>query len=351
MNLKGVEPPQGVRIIYNDDTGAPDAHNPVDARLYPDLEEVAETAAEVDAALRAEGFRTVVTPLRASGRGALTDFVREISAGAEGMIFNICEGAFGRSSLEMNVAALLELHGLKFTGSPSLTLGLSLDKGLSKDILSSRGIMTPDYCVLNDVPSKLKGHLDFPLIVKPLREDASIGIDSGAVVSTMKELKARVELVLTKYKQPAIIEEYIEGREFNVAVIGNGKEMKALPLAELTFVDFPAGVPRICSYEAKWLPTSVLYKKTVPQCPADVSEELQAEMTVVAERAYEAMGCRDYARVDMRVGESGILKVLEVNPNPDLSSNAGLARAAGAAGFSYSKFIAGIVATAAKRYE
>lgn len=351
MNLKSV------RIIYNDDTGAPDAHSPVDAKLYPDLEEVAETAAEVDAALRVEGFRTVTTPLGASGRGALTEFVREISAGTEGMIFNICEGAFGRSSLEMNVAALLELHGLKFTGSPSLTLGLSLDKGLSKDILSSRGIMTPAYRVLHDVPSKLaglagpRGHLDFPLIVKPLREDASIGIDSGAVVSTMKELKARVELVLTKYKQPAIIEEYIEGREFNVAVIGNGKEMKALPLAELTFVDFPAGVPRICSYEAKWLPASVLYKKTVPQCPADVSEDMQSEMTVIAERAYEAMGCRDYARVDMRVGESGIIKVLEVNPNPDLSSNAGLARAAGAAGFSYSKFIAGIVTTAAKRYE
>ena len=135
-----------------------------------------------------------------------------------------------------------------------------------------------------------------------MKEDASIGIDSGAVVKTMKALKKRVEFIINKFKQPAIVEEYIDGREFNIAVIGNGNETRALPPSEIEFVDFPDGVPKICCYEAKWVTESPLYKKTVPACPANVPDSLRDELQSVALRAYETMGCRDYARVDVRVG-------------------------------------------------
>lgn len=337
-----------IRIIYNDD------HSPHENDIYDGrellLDNVGHTAVEIESALAKIGFKTIVTPLKMRGDTSLDDFIREISKSKDAFIFNLCEAAFGKSSFEMHVAALLELYGLNYTGSGPLTLGLSLDKGLTKDILSSRDIMTPQYCILNGPPKKLRRNMNFPLIVKPLREDASIGIDSGAVVHTMKEFRKRVEFIIDKFRQPAIAEEYVDGREFNVAVIGNGRGARALPPAELTFVDFPPGVPKICSYEAKWVTASPLYEKTVPVCPAEALPELEAELKETALKAYDIMGCRDYARVDMRLGEDGNLKVLEVNPNPDISEEAGLARASLAAGMDYQRFISGIVNIASERH-
>lgn len=340
-----------VKIIYNDDC----VDSSLDKYVLKGKEisldnNVADTVKGVDAALKAEGFTTAVVPLKGVKSTTLDGFIREIRSSDDCIIFNLCEAALGKSSFEMHIAALLELYGARFTGSGPLTLGLALNKGLTKDILYSRDIMTPEYCVLKEPPTKLKRSLKFPLIVKPLREDASLGIDSGAVVKTMKGLKKRVEYIINTFKQPAIVEEYVDGREFNIAVLGNGKSMRALPPSEISFVDFPEDIPKICCYEAKWVTESPLYKKTVPVCPANVPDGLTEELTSVALRAYETMGCRDYARVDVRVGEDGNIKVLEVNPNPDISPDAGLARAAKAVGFDYSKLIAEIVSIASERY-
>lgn len=332
-----------VKIIYNDDGADKYMLNGEEIKL----DSVLSTASEVNAALKAEGYSTELIPLRPHKRAKIDEFIDAVSGDA--VVFNLCEGAFGRSSFEMHIAAILELCGVAFTGSGPLALGLALDKGLSKDILASREIMTPEYCVMKEPPSRLKRNLKFPLIVKPLKEDASIGIDSGAVVKTMKALKKRVEYIIETFKQPAIVEEYVDGREFNVAVIGNGKDTKALPPSEIVFVDFPEDTPKICCYEAKWVAKSPLYKKTVPVCPADVPESLKDELTVVALKAYETMGCRDYARVDVRLGEDGNIKVLEVNPNPDISMDAGLARAANASGLDYRKLITYIIESAMKR--
>lgn len=334
-----------VKVIYNDDGG--------DKYLFDGkeikLDSVSGTAGDVARALSSNGFSTDLIALKTADSGKLGDFIKKVT-GDDAIVFNLCEGAFGKSSFEMHIAALLELYGVKYTGSGPLTLGLSLNKGLTKDILYSRDIPTPEYCVMSEPPTRLKRSLKFPLIVKPLKEDASIGIDSGAVVKTMKELKKRVEYIITKFVQPAIVEEFVEGREFNIAVIGNGKSKRALPPSEIEFVDFPDGIPKICCYEAKWVTESPLYKKTVPSCPANVPESLKDELQAVALRAYETMGCRDYARVDMRVGEDGNLKVLEVNPNPDISSDAGLARAARAIELDYAGLILNIVGSAAERY-
>ncbi len=343
-----------VRIVYNDDLseGVHDTYVLDGAQIKLD-NNIAGTVKEVEAALKKEGFSTGLIPLRPAKRESLEDFIAKIkpASGDDCIVFNLCEEAFGKSSFEMHIAALMELMGLRFTGSGPLTLGLALNKGLTKDILYSSDLLTPEYCVMKEPPTKLKRSLKFPLIVKPLKEDASIGIDSKAVVKTMKELKKRVEFIITSFNQPAIVEEYIDGREFNIAVLGNGRGIRALPPSEIDFVDFPEGKPKICCYEAKWVPESPFYKKTVPVCPANVPESLKEELQAVALKAYEAMGCRDYARVDVRLGEDGNIKVLEVNPNPDISSGAGFARAGAAIGLDYARLIAGIVQTASERYE
>jgi D-alanine-D-alanine ligase len=171
------------------------------------------------------------------------------------------------------------------------------------------------------------------------------------VVSSLEALKSRVDYITKRYSQPAIVEEYIDGREFNIAVLGNGAAKVALPPSEILFVDFPEGQPRICCYEAKWVEESPLFRKTVPSCPAKVPEALRGELQAIALKAYGIIGCRDYARVDMRVGQDGKIKVLEVNPNPDISSDAGFARAARASGLEYPDLVAAIVNAAEARYE
>ncbi|MBI5236530.1 MAG: D-alanine--D-alanine ligase [Deltaproteobacteria bacterium] len=336
-----------IKIIFNDDIG--------DGLPVPGMDALAQVhaATEVDEALKGQGYLTELVAVKGagfSGLDALIQAVKELAVPQGALVFNLCEAAFGKSALEMHVAALLELYGARFTGSGPLTLGLALNKGLTKDVLASRDILTPEYCVVDAPPSKLKRGLKFPLIVKPLHEDASLGIDSGAVVGTMKELKKRVEFVMSAFRQPAIVEEYVDGREFNIAILGNGKEAYALPPSEIEFVDFPLNAPKICCYEAKWIQESPLYKKTKPVCPAHVPDSLRDELQVVAIKAYHAMGCRDYARVDMRLGEDGNIKVLEVNPNPDISTDAGFARAGGAAGFDYPRLVSEIVNVAALRY-
>ncbi|HBG46909.1 MAG TPA: D-alanine--D-alanine ligase [Deltaproteobacteria bacterium] len=335
--------PSKVKIIFNDD--GHDTYAMGGKAI--DLEDINSTVADVDGALRSKGYPVSSVPLK--GSEDLDRFTAEIKD-TEAVIFNLCEGAFSKSSFEMNVAALLELYGARFTGNGPLTLGLSLNKGLTKDILSRRGVPTPAYAVMNEPPEEIAG-LEFPLIVKPLCEDASVGIDSKAVVGNLAELRERVGHVVSKFCQPAIVEEYIDGREFNIAVMGNGRGARALPPSEILFVDFPEGRPKICCYEAKWVEESPFYMKTVPSCPAQIPDSLKAELQSIALLAYRTMGCRDYARVDMRLGMDNKVRVIEVNPNPDISSDAGFARAAKAAGLEYADLIAAIVEAAVERNE
>lgn len=335
-----------VIIAFNDD--GHDTYN-IDGRVIELDNDLSSTVADIEGGLKARGFEAALLPLR--NAAGLEGFTKAIyAASPDSLVFNLCEGAFSKSALEMNVAALLEIYGARFTGSGPLALALALDKGMAKDILRSRGVPTPEYTVMDSVPASMPGGLCFPIIVKPLREDASVGIDSKAVVNSFKELKERVEFVTKRYSQPAIVEEFIDGREFNIAVLGNGETKKALPPSEILFVDFPEDKPRIICYEAKWVEESPFYMKTVPSCPADVSDALRCELQSIALKAYSVIGCRDYARVDMRVTSDGRVKVLEVNPNPDISSDAGFARAAKASGLEYPDLVAAIVDEAEARY-
>ncbi|MDH4227621.1 MAG: ATP-grasp domain-containing protein [Deltaproteobacteria bacterium] len=306
-----------------------------------------ESVRDIAASLNEKGHDARVVPLR---RDVFDVFVREITSFGQDIIFNVCEAAFGISSYEMNIAALYELYDLKYTGNAPFTLAVALNKGIAKDILRSRNVPTAAYYIAASEGEAVPLHMKFPMIVKPLREDASIGIDVTSVVKNEAELRARIAHVIKEHHQAALIEEYIEGREFNVSVMGPGDNARVLPPSEIDYTGYPAGLPKIISYEAKWIETSPLYIRTAPVCPANVDAELKGKLETVALAAFKALMCRDYARVDMRLGTDGLLRVLEVNPNPDISRDAGFARAARAQGWDYPALVDNIVKTALSRY-
>ncbi|MBN1221736.1 MAG: ATP-grasp domain-containing protein [Candidatus Aminicenantes bacterium] len=237
--------------------------------------------------------------------------------------------------MEANIAALFELLGVAFTGNSSRVLALCQDKFKTKAILSSFGIPTPRCTLVTSVNQKID--LDFPLIVKPNSEDGSLGIGINAVVFTQDELRSRITTIITNYEQPALIEEYIQGREFNIAILDNSGP-KALPVSEIDFSGMPEGAPHICSYEAKWYEDDTLFIGSPPICPAHIDHPMMQRLQKMALTAFKAMDCRDYARVDFRIADDGTFYVLEVNPNPDISRTAGYARALAAAGLEYQEF-------------
>ncbi|MCK4846265.1 MAG: ATP-grasp domain-containing protein [Deltaproteobacteria bacterium] len=333
-----------VLVVFNDD-GPENLTHEGEELEFGDLSENAEAIRE---ALLKQGFHASILGLNQSN---FKDFVETISKKDFDMVFNLCEGAFGLSNYELNVAALFELFDVSFTGNGPLTLGVALNKGWTKDILRGMDVPTAESVVADDLPFELPEYLSFPVMVKPVSEDASTGIDADSVVYSQEELERKIDMIFKEYEQSALIEEYIDGREFNIAVIGNYDDVRALPPSEIDFSKYPEGQAKIISYEAKWIETSKLYLDSPPVCPADVSKELKEYLHATAIDAFETLECRDYARVDMRLGTDGELRVLEVNPNPDLSTDAGFARAAKAAGMDYSQLIAEIIKAAALRYE
>jgi len=270
--------------------------------------------------------------------------VRALKLYKPDVVINLCEGAFGDSQLEMNVPSILELLGIPYTGSPPLALGLCQNKGLTKDVLKAKGIPTPNYQILSSFED-WKGGIDYPLFVKPLKEDASLGITKESFVRDDIELKKRVEYINKCYKQPVLVEKYIDGRELNVAVLGNTKP-GVLPISEIVF-EFP-DEPKIVDYSAKWFRESDEYKKTKPVCPAKLKPSIRDKVEWAALQAYFALYCRDYARVDIRL-KGNVPYVLEVNPNPDVSLEAGFVRSLKAAGISFKEFVKEIICFALER--
>jgi D-alanine-D-alanine ligase len=265
------------------------------------------------------------------------------------LVFNLAEGIGGDPLQEPKIAAVFEKAGLPFTGAGSKALALCLNKEKSKKVLLKNNIPTPRYQLIKKLPAKKNKGLGFPLIIKPVHEDGSIGINSDSVVRNNADFEKKVKEIIELYKQPALAEEYIDGREINAAVLGNGDNNQVLPLSEIIF-DFPEDVPKIVSFEAKWVEDSMLCKNSVGKCPADVPEQVKARIIDIAKKAFLAMGCSDYGRVDFRLrGEE--LFVLEVNPNPCINPNgAGFIRSANAAGLDYDAVISKIVEIAMSRH-
>jgi D-alanine-D-alanine ligase len=258
------------------------------------------------------------------------------------VIFNFIELFKDNARLEMNVVGLLELLGIPYTGAPPMSLANCQNKALAKRMLNAIGIKTPKFAIVKKVEGKYAKGLKYPIIVKPAFEDASVGIDNDSIVENIKQLNKRVDYILDNFFQPALIEEFIDGRELNVAVMG-GKNPSTLPISEIDFKEMPDYLYNIVSYQAKWDPHNIAYHKTIPVCPAKLPKRVENKAFAIALKAFHAMGCRDYARVDMRLDKHNDLYVLEVNPNPDLTESAGFMRSAEAAGYSYEQTLMKII--------
>ena len=258
------------------------------------------------------------------------------------LVFNLTESYAGDDTKDLHVAALLELLGKPYTGSDPRALHLGQDKALAKKILRYHDIPTPDFVTVPRGVKRFQHELAFPLIVKPSREDGSIGIDTGSVVHDEKALWERIRYNHRAFAGPALVERYVEGREFYVALVGNDPP-EALPLVELDLSGVPVGVPRIAGTEVKWWKGSEIYRATPPIYPKRVSRRLTRRIQKLAVAAYRALGLRDYGRVDFRVTEEGEVFVLEVNPNPWLASDCEFFMAWKKKGRSYDELIGLVV--------
>ena len=297
---------------------------------------------------------------RIAARPNLRDLVGRIANDDADLIFNLCESLGGVSQHEQHVAALLEVMGRRFTGAGALGLTLAQDKALSKKIFSFHGLPYPKFSTIDAGEVEWSDDLKFPLFVKPQNEDASIGIDAKALVQNVKELMERISYIQTEFKCPALIEEYIEGREIYIGVLENEPPI-ALPILEWDFSKIPAGVPKIASSEAKWDDQSA-YKDAPEIFPKDIPEEVYAKLQEAAVTAFKVLRLQDYGRVDMRVRhardansknvttiEGWEFYLIEVNPNPYLEPSAEYSMAAQKHGLTYPELIQRIVDSAMKR--
>jgi D-alanine-D-alanine ligase len=313
-----------------------------------DLSEIGviEEREQVEKALESKGYQTSLFNID----GDIKRLITFIEQHRPDLIFNLCESLKGQAIHEMHVAGIYELMNVPYTGTGTLALGTCLNKIRTKEILSFHRIPTARYKMFQSAQEVNLDdlHLRFPLIVKPSREDASIGIENSSVVRDIKSLHQRIADVVNIYNQPALVEEYIEGRELNVAIIGNGQPI-ALPISEIDFSNLPSEYPKIVTYNAKWVEGTAEYTGTVGTCPAKLPESVEQRIREIALEAYQIMEIRDYARVDIRLNNQDEPFVLEVNPNPDISRDSGFARSARTANMSFEEMIARIVETALER--
>jgi D-alanine-D-alanine ligase len=264
------------------------------------------------------------------------------------LVFNLTESFADDDTADFKIAGFLELVGKRYTGSGTHGLMLAQDKAIAKKIFQFHGIHTPVFA------KSFRGRLDFshdlqfPVIVKPAREDGSIGIEFSAVVSSIRELMERMDWLHAHFDSPVLIEEYIEGRELYVGVLGNDKP-EALPVVELDLSKLPDGTPRIAAAEVKWGKGTKAYRDTKSAIATDLTEDTVAALQQTAVAAYQALELRDYGRVDMRLQADGKIHVIEANPNPWLSSKAEFAMAARKAGRTYSRLVEEIVELAMAR--
>lgn len=265
------------------------------------------------------------------------------------LVFNLTESYAGDDTKEMNVAAYMDLLGLAYTGAGPHAHFLAQDKATAKKMFAFHGIRTPFFA------TAYRGNIDhahdvkFPLIVKPQSEDGSIGIDAEAVVTGVKELMERVEYVQNEFDSPALIEEYIEGREIYAAILGSYESTEVLPLVELDLSKLPNGTPKIASRDVKFEKESKAYKLTKSKIVEDLDEATVQKLSDTAIAAYRAVKLRDYGRIDMRLTPDGEVYVIEANPNPWLSSKHEFAMAAKKSGRNYNQLIGEIVQMALDR--
>jgi D-alanine-D-alanine ligase len=330
-----------IALIYNAyQTGLPEL--PEDRAGLADLRRMIRLIART---LRSLGHTVTVLPLASD----LFAFQRKLRRLRPDVVFNQYDDVVHGALYEMRVAALVRMMGFPLTGSPALALGLSRYKFMAASLLTGAGIPIPPNTVLLETVRAVRRHKwQYPLVVQPSQEHGGVGLDRDSVVSSQKGLALRVREILRIYNQPALIQHFLPGREFNVGILG-GSRPRVLPLAEVDYSALPEGIPPILSYAAKWVETSQEYQKTSVVCPARVEPELAERIADVALRAFRAVSGWGYGRVDTRLDEADQPRVLEVNCNPCLDEGMSLARSAEKAGISYPQLLQAIVRAALER--
>lgn len=306
-----------------------------------------DTAETIDAVRAALAERHEVTLIEADERayGRLVEERPDI-------VFNIAEGLFGISR-EAQMPAIFEMLRIPYTGSDPLTLAVCLDKSRAKEILSYYNIPTPRFSVMTDPSQFEQANLEYPCMAKPLHEGSSKGIFNASLVTNRRELESRVAHIVEQYREPAIVEEYLPGREFTVAIMGNGADLRVLPIVEIKFDSLPDGVNPIYSYEAKWIWDRAEEPLDIFECPAALTPRLQHDIESMCRRAYTVLRCRDWCRIDVRLDALGVPHILELNPLPGIlpnpEDNSCFPKAARAAGMSYRQLIQTVLDLAARR--
>ena len=341
-----------VAVVYNE--AQPEMYKKTSESEVKDFK--FKTYFEVDKTTPMEEYDYVVKKLISAGFNAYSLNIRDnielllknLKDEKPDVIFNFIEIYKDNPRLEMNIVGLYELMGIPYTGAPAMGLANCQNKMLAKRLLSSAGIRIPHFFIVHAKSERYSHKLKYPLLVKPAFEDASVGIENESIVGDSRQLRKRIEHVLKQFHQPALIEEFIEGRELNVAVMGD-KRLRVLPISEIDFSAMPDHLHNIVSFQAKWDPHHESYHKTIPICPAPIPKNIEKKAKELAFKAFKVMGCRDYARVDMRLSKDNKLFVLEVNPNPDITEGAGFMRSAQKSGLTYAQALKRIVKYALRR--
>jgi D-alanine-D-alanine ligase len=327
-----------VALIYNSHAGStPD--RPGDLGGTADLRIMIRHLAR---ALRSTGCEVVTLSLHDD----LLGFQRRLRRIEPDVVFNQYEDVVHGASYEMRVAATVRMMGYPMTGSPALALGLHRDKYMAASLFQGVGIpIPPQTSLLERIGDIDQRKWQFPVIVQASREHAGVGLDRQSVVASKRALRERVANVIRTFRQPALVQSFLPGREFNVSLIG-GRRIQVLPLAEVDYSLLPPAIPWIMSYAAKFIESSAEYRATSVICPAVVQAELAREIGAIALRAFRAVGGWGYGRVDMRLDSRGSPRVLEVNCNPCLEEGVALARSALAAGIGYPQLLRLIIKAA-----
>jgi len=330
-----------VALIYNTYRAAvPDT--PEDRGSMADLRAFIRRLAR---ALRRLGHRVTVLPLA----NDLLGFQRRLSRLHPDVVFNQYDDVVHGALYEMRVAALVRMMGFPLTGSHALALGLCRYKHMAVSLLQGAGVpVPPESRLLERVGDVANTSWRFPMIVQPSQEHAGIGTTRDSVVRSVTALRKQVGLILREYRQPAMVQRFLAGREFNIGIIG-GARPRVLPFAEVNYSELPEDIPPIMSYAAKWMENSIEYKRTSVICPAEVAPPVAHKLTQLTIKAFRALGGWGYGRVDVRLDEHGEPHVLEVNCNPCLEDGMALARSAKAAGISYTELLEMIIAAALEK--
>lgn len=330
--------PSKILVIYNSVTKSQGD----DKEILADEDNIT-SANEVASALHKAGYVTETFDVNEKT-------INEIPGKNFDLVFNLTEGLGDMPRSDFLVARFLEKHKIPFTGSGSETLALTNNKMNTKSLLLKNNLPTPKFAFLNTSSDDLPEWLKFPVIVKPVGMDCSIGIDQNSVVEDEISLKKVLDEKEEKYHDLFFVEEYVDGREINVVVLGNNDNLETLPPSEVVFDNnlYP-GKYKIVDYDAKWVEFSKSYQSTPPVCPAVLDNVVREALFDVAKKAYQLTNCHDYGRVDFRLDKNNTPYILEVNANQGISEDTGTTRSAIAAGYTYESFLEKIIDLASER--